>query len=78
MLVNDEMNSKKTKAVHGPVNGKKGEKTAKKLTKHDEFVQGLRESAKLLGYLHPVLNTRFGVAAGNTRLKADPNWPVKE
>ncbi|MGD0330227.1 MAG: hypothetical protein ABSB40_07230 [Nitrososphaeria archaeon] len=43
---------------------------------HQQFLDELRKSADLLGHIHPVLRTQFGIAAGSSRLEADPNWPV--
>ncbi len=41
----------------------------------DESIGELRESYKKFGPLHKVIETPFGIAGGNNRLKADPNWP---
>ncbi|MGD0329866.1 MAG: hypothetical protein ABSB40_05370 [Nitrososphaeria archaeon] len=45
---------------------------------HQQFFEELRRSAEVLGHLHPVLRTQFGIAAGSSRLEADPNWPVRD
>jgi hypothetical protein len=38
-------------------------------------LEELKKSYETNGPLHPVIETQFGVAAGNNRLKAVKNWP---
>jgi hypothetical protein len=42
----------------------------------DDIIEELRESYKKYGPIRKVVRTQFGVASGNTRLKAVPEWPV--
>jgi hypothetical protein len=78
MSVNEMSDKNNTKPVLGPSTEKKDEELTEKQKEHKKFIEELRRSAEKLGHLHPVLKTRFGVVAGNSRLEADPNWPVKE
>ncbi len=41
----------------------------------DNVIDDLRESFAKLGPIRPALVTKFGVAAGETRKKANPAWP---
>lgn len=41
----------------------------------DSVIDDLRESFAKLGPIRPALVTKFGVAAGETRKKANPAWP---
>lgn len=58
--------------------GNNVEELTEKQKKHKKFIEELRHSVEVLGYLHPVLKSRFGIIAGNSRIEADLNWPVKE
>ena len=40
-----------------------------------EIIKELRESYEKMGPVRKVIRTQFGIASGNTRLKAGPNWP---
>ena len=41
-----------------------------------EIITDLQQSFKTEGPIRPVLKTKFGIASGETRLKAVPSWPV--
>ena len=43
----------------------------------EEFIEELRESSRKRGKIHSVIRTQYGIAGGETRRKADPNWPEK-
>ena len=66
--------------MDGPETEKKEEydsSTADEDQKHKEKLEALRTSYdKGPGPLHPILKTRFGIAAGSTRQEAVPEWPV--
>ena len=44
---------------------------------NDDFVHELRHSYNTVGPLRPCIRTQFGLAAGNTRKLAVPEWPEK-
>ncbi len=44
----------------------------------EEIVAELRESFRKMGPVRPVITTRFGIAGGETRKKANPAWPEQE
>jgi hypothetical protein len=43
-----------------------------------DVIEELRDSFQKVGAIRPAIRTKFGVAAGNTRLNAVPEWPVEE
>ena len=40
-----------------------------------DVIEELKESYYKFGPIHKVVETQFGIASGNTRLKAVPEWP---
>jgi len=42
--------------------------------RHKEHVEELKQSGEVMGELHPVVFTQYGLAAGTSRLEANPNW----
>jgi hypothetical protein len=44
----------------------------------EDIISELRESYQKYGPIRKVVKTQFGIASGNTRLKAVPEWPVIE
>jgi hypothetical protein len=46
------------------------------MSAESEIIEDLRQSYKTEGPLRPVLKTKFGIASGETRLKAVASWPV--
>jgi hypothetical protein len=54
------------------------EESNEEVKPEDNIISWLRESARKRGYIHSVLMDQSGrIIAGETRKKADPNWPEK-
>lgn len=46
----------------------------------EKHVENLRKSVETVGYLYPALRKKgtTKILSGNSRLKADPKWPIKD
>lgn len=42
-----------------------------------DIIEDLATSFKAIGPIYPVIKTKYGIASGNTRLKANSDWPVE-
>jgi hypothetical protein len=73
--INNPKNTKAENSVSTGVNRNKGGNLAKKDKKLEKHIDELRESYKKIGVLHPVIETKFGVAAGASRIRV-VNCPI--